>query len=64
MKIYSWGFLGSQICVLSDDIDEAWNKACPLLIENGFGDSYTKDDANLIVIRNGMFCVYDIWEMQ
>ena len=62
-EIYCWGLLGNQICVLADNLDDAWSKAS-IIVKDSFGDDYTKDDANLIVIRNGMFCAYNIWEMQ
>lgn len=62
-KIYCWGFLGSQICVIADNLDDAWNKASTVLVDDGFGDDYEKDDACLTEIKNDMFCVYDIWEL-
>lgn len=62
-KIYCWGFTGRQVCVISDNLDDAWGKASIALVQGGFDeDDYDKEDVNIVEVKDGIFCVYDIWE--
>jgi hypothetical protein len=59
MKIFCWGWLGEQECILAETVEEAYAKLSDDMLEYG---SYTPENCKVIEITDGRFCAYDIWE--